>query len=49
MVADALIAANPVYRFDQIIHDPKQYLKYMHDDLIQIIKKSKNPDLKYSS
>ena len=43
MVSEALIAANPVYRFDEIIHKPEDYLKYIHDDLLRVIQKSKNP------
>lgn len=49
MVADALIQANSVYRFDQIIRDPKSYLRYLHDDLLDIIRKSRKPELKASS
>ena len=45
MVSEALIEANPVYRFDQIILNPKSYLKYIHDDLLRVIKKSQRPEL----
>ena len=49
MVSEALIAANPVYHFEEIIHKPEDYLKYIHDDLIRVIMKSKNPALQTSA
>ena len=45
MVAEALVKANPVYRFDEMITQPERYIRYMHDDLLQVIKKSKNSEL----
>ena len=45
MVSEALIAANPVYHFENIIKTPQDYLKYIHDDLLRIIQKSKRPEL----
>jgi len=49
MVSEALIAANPVFHFEEVIHSPEQYLRLISDDLLHIIKKSKNADLKTSS
>ena len=45
MIAEALIAANPVYHFDEVIYKPKEYLRLIHDDLLHLIKKSKKPEL----
>ena len=45
MVSEALIAANPVYHFEKIIQTPQDYLKYIHDDLLRIIQRSKKPEL----
>ena len=45
MVSEALIKANPVYHFENIIQTPEDYLKYIHDDLLRIIQKSKRPEL----
>lgn len=45
MVAEALIAANPVYHFEEIIFKPEEYIRLMHDDLLHVIKKSRNPEL----
>ena len=49
MVSEALVAANPIYHFDEIIHKPEEYLKYIHDDLLRVIQKSKNPALQTSA
>jgi len=46
MIADALVSANSVYHFEEIIFSPTLYLKYMHDDLLSVIRRSKNPELK---
>jgi len=45
MVSEALIAENPVYHFEEVIQDPEEYIRIMHDDLLQIIKKSRQPEL----
>lgn len=45
MVAEALVAANPVFKFEEVIYDPERYLRLMHDDLLCLIKKSKKPEL----
>lgn len=45
MVAEALIAADPVYDFKSVIYNPEDYLRMIHDDLLQVIKRSRNPDL----
>ena len=45
MVSEALIGANSVYNFEKIIQTPTDYLKYIHDDLLRVIKKSKKPEL----
>lgn len=45
MVSEALIAADPVYDFKSVIYNPEEYLRLLHDDLIQVIKRSRNPDL----
>ena len=37
MISEALIAANPVYHFENIIRSPEDYLKYIHDDLLRVI------------
>ena len=34
MVSDALIAANPVYRFDEVIYNPKRYVDLIRDGLL---------------
>jgi hypothetical protein len=45
MVAEALIKANPVYRFDEAIFEPKRYISLVRDDLLSIIKRSNKPQL----
>ena len=45
MVAEALVAANPVYKFEEVIYNPEAYIRLMHDDLLHIIKKSRKPEL----
>lgn len=49
MIADALVQANQVYHFEEVIFSPEKYLRLMHDDLLNVIKKSKDPRLKESS
>ena len=49
MVAEALVKANPVYRFDQVISRPEEYIRLMHDDLLHVIKKSKKESLRESA
>ena len=49
MVAEALVAANPVFKFEEVIYDPVRYQRLMHDDLLCVIKKSKNPELHQSA
>ncbi len=49
MVSEALVRANPVYHFEEVIFKPELYMKYMHDDLLAVIAKSKNPVLKDSA
>jgi len=49
MISDALVKANPVFNFQEVILSPEKYLKYMHDDLLNVIRKSKNPLLKESA
>ena len=49
MVAEALVKANPVYRFDEIISKPEEYIRLMHDDLLHVIKKSRKPELQDSA
>ena len=46
MIADALVLANPVFKFEEVIQSPQLYLKYMNDDLLNVIRKSKRPELK---
>ena len=48
MIAEALIAANPVYHFEEVIYKPEEYIRLMQDDLLYLIKKSKKPELRYS-
>ena len=45
MTSEALVLANPVYKFDEMCFDVKRYLKLMNDDLLKIISKSKDPRL----
>lgn len=45
MIADALVSANSVYHFEEVIFNPELYLKYMHDDLLNVIRRSKKPEL----
>ena len=49
MVAEALVKANPVYRFDQMISRPEEYIRMMHDDLLHVIKKSRKEELRESA
>mmetsp|Transcript_2740 Transcript_2740/g.3773 ORF Transcript_2740/g.3773 Transcript_2740/m.3773 type:complete len:88 (-) Transcript_2740:649-912(-) len=49
MVAEALILANPVYHFERVIYDPEAYVRLLHDDLLHVIRKSRNPDLQDSA
>lgn len=49
MVAEALIKANPVYKFDEAIFQPERYINLVRDDLIQVIKRSKSPQLQESA
>lgn len=49
MVSEALVKANPVYRFDEVIRKPEEYIRLMHDDLLQVIKKSKKSELQDSA
>lgn len=41
MVAEALIKANPYYKFDEAIFQPERYINLIRDDLLQVIKRSK--------
>ena len=43
MVAEALILANSVYRFDLIVREPERYIRTLTDELLPIIKRSKKP------
>lgn len=45
MVADALIKANPYYRFDEAIFEPKRYINLVRDELLTVIKRSAKPQL----
>lgn len=45
MVAEALVKANPVYHFEEVIWSPERYIRLMHDDLLHVIKKSRRPEL----
>ncbi len=47
MIVDALLEANPVYKFQEMIFNPEDYTK-MTDSLVSIIEVSKNPELKKS-
>ena len=40
MVAEALIKANSVYKFEEAIFQPEHYIKLIRDDLLMVIKKS---------
>lgn len=44
MIVDALLEANPVYKFQDMIFNPEDYTK-MTDSLVSIIEVSKNPAL----
>lgn len=48
MIADALFYANPVFKFDENILKPEEYLKFT-DGLLEQIEYSTNPELKESS
>jgi len=48
MLSEALVKANPVFHFDQVVHCPKLYLKLMDDDLLMVIRNSRKPELKES-
>lgn len=45
MVAEALIKANPYFKFEEAIFQPERYLNLIRDDLISVIKRSKLPEL----
>jgi hypothetical protein len=45
MIADALVSANSVFHFEEVIQSPELYIKYMHDDLLNVIRRSKKPEL----
>ena len=45
MVTEALVKANPVYHFEDVIFNPEEYIRVMHDDLLHVIKKSRKPEL----
>lgn len=45
MLADALVAANPVFKFDEAIFDPEKYMM-ITDNLIPYIEYSSDPELK---
>ena len=45
MIADALYYANPVYKFDENILKPEEYIKFT-DGLLEQIEYSSNPELK---
>jgi deoxynucleoside triphosphate triphosphohydrolase SAMHD1 len=49
MISEALVKANPVFHFEEAIISPDKYLKLMHDDLLNVIRKSKDPRLKESA
>ena len=49
MVAEALVQANPVFHFEEVIFNPELYMKYMRDDLLTVIANSKKPELKESA
>jgi hypothetical protein len=40
MVGEALIKANPVFKFDEAIFKPERYLQLVRDDLLAVIKRS---------
>lgn len=43
MVAEALVLANPYYKFDEAIFQPERYINLVRDDLLSVIKRSKLP------
>lgn len=49
MVSEALILANPYYKFEEAIFSPKRYLSLVRDDLLSVIKRSKIPQLAQSA
>lgn len=49
MCSEALVLANPYYKFDEAIFDPERYIKLIRDDLIQVIKRSRKPELQASA
>lgn len=49
MVTDALIAANNKFKFEEVIFDPERYLTLIQDDLLRIIRKSRDPELQESA
>ena len=48
MLTEALVKANHVYKFEECIDNPERYLQLMHDDLIRVLSRSKNPSLQDS-
>ena len=49
MVTEALVKANPIYHFEDVIFNPEEYIRVMHDDLLHVIKKSRKPELQESA
>ena len=44
MIVDALLEANPVFKFQDKIHDPEAYT-HLTDSILNLIETSKNPEL----
>lgn len=44
MIVDALMEANPVFQFQNKIHDPDQYV-HLTDNVLSLIENSKKPEL----
>ena len=44
MIVDALMEANPVFKFHEKIYDPVAYMKFT-DNILPLIETSRNPAL----
>lgn len=47
MIVDALMEANPVFKFHENLNNPEEYLHYT-DNILTLIESSRDPNLKKS-
>ncbi len=49
MVAEALVLANPHFKFEEAVFNPQRYISLVTDDLLSVIKRSTEPELQSSA